>query len=57
MWYIFTNKPNFKVLLLSFWYPGNSPVAHPGIFFRGRDSTNSVEDRERREQDLGAVAP
>jgi len=31
-------------------------VAYPGILFRGgRGSTNSVEDREKR--DLGAAAP
>jgi len=32
-----------------------SPVAYPGIFFRGEGSTNSVEDRENR--DLGVVVP
>jgi hypothetical protein len=32
-----------------------SSVAYPEIFFGGRGSTNSVEDRENG--DLGAVAP
>jgi hypothetical protein len=37
-----------------------SPVAYPGIFFRGRVggcSTNSVEDREQREWGSGGGSP
>ena len=35
------------------------PVAYPGIFFggRGRDSTNSVEDRRQTERGSGGGSP
>ena len=37
------------------WLRHCATVAYPGIFFGGRGSTNSVEDRENG--DLGVVAP
>jgi hypothetical protein len=36
--------------------PLNTPVAYPGIFFRG-GSTNSVEDRGQRERKSGGGSP
>jgi hypothetical protein len=35
----------------------STTVVYPGIFFRGRVSTNSVEDREQREQGSGGGNP